>query len=563
MSFHEQFSLFLEKKKRENFLATEKKSLEESIRQINEIDERRTSAFYEEELKSFLSLGDFRKLRLPLSTYPVFIRKLPRFYCRKDPSRTCLKSEFLDLDLLKRRLLDKVLFSLYEKKEMAPAKICLISWVFPGGVGDYYATIEAAKVLKENIPSLEIHLIVVSDRKASLSPPKNNAFSLHTLSYEDRKEDLPLFSTELFSRAELILQIPMFYPPLSRVQEELLKKSAQPPAFDLVREYGFISSTWLSPPPLSKSMGIDPLEMGIFIKKLKFDESVFVSLMQRLKVILDPKMRRPFFGYLVTERGCEAFLHALLTYTIEDKRGIDLFVHQMGSFLLLFPKIKKALCSYGLSEIVFHTSEKTKTIPLSSSGKSLRLIHTGNLSHEEFQSLLLSCDAFSACRGDQSFSEMVCANKIFFYDGLLHSVNFLKDLVALCQTLLPSYSSTIEYLQLFLKNMAPFWKDDSAEWVEEEFFEYSMELSAEQVGRKMGLLLRKEKTQEGMEKLNHLLKENYDISSYLTGMVKRILLHRRCPDLAQEEQSLVSRVLLEKKFFPSMIRKIRTLAWRN
>ncbi len=539
MSFHERLAKFVQENKKDLSLS-------------------KTKDFIEEAIRSFVSIEEFVSLNISLACYPLFARNLPCLYYKEDPSIICLKGEFQNLPLLKRRALDKALWSLYANKEAPCGKIVLLSWVVPGGIGDYYAAVETARILKKAESSWDIHLVVISHKEAHLPKDLSELVSFHSIVYDAQKSYFAPEASwtkellEIFSKSDLILQIPMYYPPLSAAYE-LLSKNSSLPRVDLVRQYGFIASDWLSPPPLAKSMGLHGLEMGIFTKEVSFDEKIFSSLMQRLRLSHHFKESRPFFAYLVTGEGCEAFLHAVLTYTEDDPRAIDLYVHEMGWYLIHFDKIRRAIGCYGISEVIFHTSEKTKTIPLSGRGKSLRLVHTGPLGHAEFKSLLLFCDTFAACRGDQSFSEMVCAEKVYFYDGLLHAADFLKDLVALCRHYLPNYPSTVEYLRLFLSNMAHLWQQDPREWVDEEFFAFSYPGSPEIVGKKMGALLKDHSTKEGVFKLNCLLKQRHDVSPHLIAMVKRALIHKKFPRIAEKEEKLVQSLLSGETTFSSMV----------
>jgi hypothetical protein len=562
MSFHERLSRFIEENQKSTLLLSHlEPCLEE--RDFGKSKCKKTHAFYETTLRSFVPVKEFANLGISATCAPLFTRGLPCLYCKEDRSLFFLEKEWRDLTLLKRRALDKTLWSLYANKEILSQTIVLVSWVVPGGVGDYYAAVETARVLKRKEPSWDIHLVVVSHRDASLSHADSDFLTLHSVVYDTKSSYFAPKSSwtqellALFSRSDLILQIPMYYPPLSKVCSLLSKSSL--PIVDLVREYGFIFSRWLSCPNLAKSMGLHGLEMGIFIKEVSYDEKVFLRLIRRLRVGKKFKEQRPFFAYLITGHGYEAFLHAILTYTDGESRGIDLYVHQMAWYLMHFDTIRETIASYGISKVIFHTAEKTQTISLSGKGKSLRLIHTGVLSHEEFESLLLFCDPFVGCRGDQSFSEMVSADKVYFYDGLQHAVDFLKDLVSLCNYYLPDHPSTLAYLRLFLSNMAHLWKEDARAWVDEEYFAFPGDESAEQIGKKMGMLLKDPSTTEGMLALNCLLKERHDLSPHLTAMVKRALIHKEFPDIAQKEEEMVQRLLQGKKDFSSTIRAIRRL----
>lgn len=552
MSFYEQLAQFIEAKR------------EPTPRLGDNLQNEREALTVEESAQALFSFEEFSQLQLPLSSYPHIVKKFPRWYLKEDSSVSLLKNEFQDLSLLKRRLLDKAIWSLYGSREVT-GKIVLVSWVVPGGFGDYYAAIESIRTLHKQMPNVEIHLVAVLGIGETFSSAFDAGISMHQVFYESETTCpshiiWPQEVVELFATADFILQIPVYFPPLFAALDMALPMRPSC-AVDLVREYGFIASRWLSPPPLAKSMGIHPLEMGIFIKELSFSKKAFTSLMDRLQIACGEKESRAFFGYLVTEEGCIAFLYALLTYMSEDTKDIDLYVHQMAVYLMQWEKMREDLEMFGISELIFHSLSKSLTVPLRGKKrrKRLRIIHTGAMSHEEFQSLLLYSEDFVACRGNQSFSEIVSAGKIFFYDGLLHTADFLKDLVALCNACLPEYPKTGEYLRLFLSNMAHFWKEDRREWVEEEYFEYPNDLTPKQVGKRMGTLLKDPETKMGIHKLNLLLKERHNVACHLTAMVKRALVVQRYPLLAQREEKLILDFIEEKKSFSSMIVELRHL----
>ena len=191
----------------------------------------------------------------------------------------------------------------------------------------------------------------------------------------------------------------------------------------------------------------------------------------------------------------------------------------------LIKKERLLLADYGIRELHFSLENRNYVVRLASKGKTLRLIEIKYLDPYEALSFVRLSKALFACRGNQSFSEAVSFDTVFFYDAAPHAGPFLADLQGIIQHRLKEYPKAQEYLQGFQKVFS--LKGKWAELVE--------------LGKSMGLVLQDESTRKGIQHFNSILKEEYSFNLSFLHLVRSLILHIQFPNLQQfHEMTLVS-----------------------
>lgn len=545
--------------------------------------QNRHSPFLEKDLLGVVTLEDVQKSGLSTHVLPKILRGLPRFYDRSNPSKFYLKSHFRNIYALKKHCIDKAVLSTYEDTVIPEDfSVCIFTWVMNDGLGDFYAQQEAAKILKDKFPQLQITLLGLLHK--GVQKPKDLPFPCHYIYYEnDADLTLELLDEEFLAKmrsSSLILQMPTFFPDTARLLQKIqeMEGSLPPPRYELLGEYGFVDSEWCHPETSYRSLGLHFLEKGILVKKIRVrDFSDLASLdnpdiLQCLFGTKEPgkddlakyKMTRALnLGYFATPEGAYLYLHALLKKRAADTCALDLIGSNFGCLLEAMERyIQKEdafplLAQYGIKEVEILFEGSLCKISVGPVGKVLRLIQAKNLSPEDFETLLVLSSDFAACRGDRSFSEAVSAAKVFFYDAPYHARYFLKDLAAIAENRLGMHKGAAEYLRLFLHSIKPKVASE-AEYVEEDYFHVDKPTLAE-VGERMGELLADPETILGLHKLNRILYHEYAANGFLANLVARSLLIYQDPEIEKLEQSILHSFLREEIKFPEMIQQLQVL----
>jgi hypothetical protein len=508
------------------------------------------SLHLEKMLMKAIPAKDYMELGLSRS-YPRVFRGLPRSYLRDQPSTSKIKANFDYLPSLKRAAVSKALLSLYSKTG-AKGKVVLFTYVMKDGHGDFIAGLEAMRLLRARLASIEIELIALVPESFSANFPQTTL-----ISYKDECP-LKLIPQEILERlrdADLILQLPTFYPFTHELIEKLqeLPNSQPMPKFESVGEYGFGESSWFHPRSKAYSLGLHFLEKGILTRKACMATWDNVQN-ERLKS-WQRSENHFYLAYLATPIGGAIYLHALLKSLEEDPCDIDICVPDLNWFFGFYEKQKAAgrpLLEWevGVSSIEIYFGDKFSSLPLSSKGKKLRLLCPGNLTQSDFRALLSLSEEWVAVRGNQSFSEAISQGKTFFYDGRGHSRSFVKDFAAIAENRIRDFPGALDcvrgMMQAFLYNLPV--QDDP--WVDETYFQELEDWTA--IALKIALALQDPETVIGFKQLGKVITEEFSANSFLCHLVQRALFHRLHPyleGLEEENLSKFSRGEIEFRAF--------------
>lgn len=531
--------------------------LPEFIEKYQQLFVETSSTHLEKMVMEAFSAKDYMELGLS-RTYPRVFRGLPRAYLRDQPSCSKIKANFDHLPSLKRQAVSKALFSLYSKIE-ARGKVVLFTWVMKDGHGDFMAGIEVVRLLRARLPKVEIEFValVPENFKANLS-------STTLIPYLDECP-LDLIPQEVLDRmrnADLILQLPTFYPFTRELTEKLkeISSSKPMPKFESVGEYGFVDSSWFHPKSGAYSFGLHFLEKGILTRKpcVACWEDV---QNEKLKGWREEK-NRFYLAYLATPIGGAIYLHALLKSLEEDPCDIDLCVPEIGWLLAFYEKQKAAgrpilEWEMGVSSIDIYFEEKFCSLPISPKGKKVRILCPGALSQSDFRALLALSGEWVAVRGNQSFSEAISQGKVFFYDGRGHSRSFVKDFAAVSENRIRSFPGALEcvrgMVQAFLYNL-PVQQDV---WVDETYFQELEDWTA--IALKIALALQDPETATGFRQLGKIISEEFSANSFLCHLVQRALFHRLHPYLESLEEENICKFTRNEIKFRSFILTVSSL----
>ncbi|HSX26175.1 MAG TPA: hypothetical protein VLE89_04120 [Chlamydiales bacterium] len=480
----------------------------------------------ERRLMESLSMKEFGELGL-LKYFPRIYRGLPRVYRRERPGENHIKKNFTNLQGLKRLAMDKACFSLYKMFGVEGCRVCLFTWVMQDGLGDFMAGLEVKRILEERLGGLEVDWVVVGK-----GLPKVEG----CIVVED-----PLEVLERMRECDLILQMPTLYPKTGELMEAMGKIESRRamPRMEILGEYGFLESSWFHPKSGNRSLGLHFLEKGILVRGGKRGGELKNELLKEWLI----EERRFYLAYLTTRVGGAVYLHALLKSLEGDEKGIDICVPDLGWFIDHVEKqnaLGEAVIEgdFGVQSIEVYFEGQIHSIGCAPRGKVVRLLCPGRISNEDFQVLVGMSGDFIAVRGDQSFSEVVSANRGFFYDGREHARYFMKDLLALAENRIWPYKKTLTCFRgmnkAFLHNLPA----DEGEWVDETFFQEKEPWL--QVALEMGESLKDPETIAGYKMLNRVMAEELSANDFICHLVQRGLCHQKRPEIAQLEMEQIS-----------------------
>ena len=479
-------------------------------------------------------------------------RGLPRQYLRTQIGFSKIKPKFSQLTSLKKTAAARFIYSLYQFQPVpSDAKVVILTWVMPDGLGDYFASIESARLIQTAFPYLDIRLFIIGEQKL----PVIDGLTI------DRYCGSPEQLRQL-RKCDLILQMPTYYPrteSLMRDVESIIDPSPQP-KWECLGQYGFVDSDWFHPQSTSHCMGLHFLEKGILLRTSPppsildlehtgLSEWLFEQLKPSSQTIdLYRNGNRFFLAYLYSQPGMTVYLHALCKSLEHDAKNIDVCLPDAARLLAYIQQrhqenngpVEKG---YGIQRVVLQIGTHMAVWNLAPKGKTLRLLCPEQLTSEDFQRLLAFSENFVACRGDQSFSEAVSQNKCYFYDPRDHSRYFVKDLIALGANRIPQHRSTIEILRLFGKLLEHQLPPDENDWIDEIGIQRQETMDLFEIGESMGRLLQESDTFIGFRKLNRILREEYCCNGLIVQMVQRAVCHRRHIESEKFEKECLARFI--------------------
>ena len=514
--------------------------------------------------KDFVSMG--------LSSYfPKMYRGIPRLYAKNNPSLSKIKESFAHLPSLKKVAVEKALYSLYESLETPKGRLTVFTWVIFDGLGDWTSSQEIVRLLKEAFPQVDIeHLALIPKKFEAYVQDKEGVVFYENeapLSLLEKKQE------KYFSRADVILQTPTFYPRTKELMEWVAQENPSV-KWEHVGEYGFGESNWFHPQTGRHSMGLHFLEKGILTRKIR--ASGFASLKNSLLLewlfgLQDPgpseieqyqKSRHFYLAYLKTVIGGKIYLHALLKSLERDDLPIDLCVPDLGWFIRLCCDAKREslpclASSFGVKQIEVWKEDGVYIEKIAPFGKVLRLLHTGAMHHDDFQALLTASGEFVAVRGDQSFSEVVCANKIFFYDSSPHARYFVKDLAALAESRISQHRGTLGCIRYMAQAALSQVAEEEGEWVDEVYFQRSEPFDWLETSQQIGAFLQDPDTLAGFKKFNRIISEELSCNSFLIHLIRRAFAHAADPALAHIEEKQLYLFGAQKQSFRQLMQNMQ------
>lgn len=500
----------------------------------------------------------------PPKEFPLKIsRGLPRLYKSQDPTETRMKEGFSDLPSLRSACLERFLYPLYH--DLLPPKITqitLLNYVIGDGWGDFIAAKEAIQILKNQFPHLIIHWIALAPKHLSLpKKPTEDEKNVPTISieYDEKKcplSKIPENAFEMLRSSDLILSLPTLYPQMNELLHFLQTISIKKPFPEVlsIGQYGFLESPSFNPGSARFSMGLHFLEHGIFISSPvlspNFNQVHNKQLLDSLFGTSSPTdqeiesyqtSHRFYLAYLLTEKGGAIYLHALLqSESSFDEKNIDICTPDIGWLVRHIESQKKKgefflEKTFGLKKIEIHYQEQIHTQRLAEKGKTIRILCPGSLEDHDFRILLALSQDFVAVRGDQSISQAISANKIFFYDGAEHSRFFIKDLAALAENRISRYKGALLLFRLMKEAfLQSYMKESDAKWVDELYFQES--INWQEIAKAMGSALQDKTTKPGFTEFNEVVRQEYAFNSRLCQMVQRALVHHLSPEIALFEK---------------------------
>jgi hypothetical protein len=499
------------------------------------IEDERTDGYLEAKLKQACDVWQLNHIDASDYVGLNIYQKLPRVF-QKDLGLALVKKTFSDDTQLKKNLLTKAVFSLYQNVQSTKDScIVIFTFVLCDGLGDYITAKEAQAILLKEYPNVQLILVLPDSFKGAcliddqaLCCYYNTQESAHFQFFSKKMIDT-------LRQSDFILQIPTMYPYWQQMRKSLSLKS-----FFSLAEYGFIDTSWAHPKCADVlSMGLHFLEKGIFIKnvskKKALTPSVAYQLFKSQSISQYSNDVRLIFAYLKTKEGAAVFLPLLLTYFYREEKEIHLAMPDVTDVVFLIDSLALDLQSLGLKEIHICSNNEYKVIPISHEGKVLRVIQLSNLSPSDTLHLFSLSHDLVACRGNQSFSESVSVDAIFFYDATIHNQPFLHDLYDIAKQALFDVPSVQEFIKGSLTKLSL-----TNDW-----------RACRELGISLAVMLKDEKTKQGLLKLNELLRKQYSINKTLIQLCKRQILHARHKEIKKLEQQMVEHLIKKDVSFVS------------
>lgn len=523
------------------------------------------------ELKLLESFPEKEFAELGLSHYyPRIYRGLPRLYYKENASLSRVKSHFAHLPSLKRIAVEKALFSLYGSYKPKSGKVVLFTWVISDGFGDWVAAQEICQILRHALPQVEIDLVAFMPERFRAQVAEGKII------FYDEDCPVSLIPEEYFNilkSANLILQTPTHYPYTKELTERLQKESFNQ-KFENLGEYGYVESSWFHPKTGQRSMGLHFLEKGILTRKIPANGFAALENSQLLQWLFGTEGPGPaeieryereyhfYLAYLCTPFAGKIYLHALLKSLERDERPIDLCSPSLGWFIEHLEECKRNSQpilqeSFGVARIEVWQGDRVYAEKIADIGKVVRLLCPGSLNQTDFQALLTASGEFVAVRGDQSFSEVVCANKAFFYDSRTHARYFVKDLAAVAESRIASHRGTLTCIRQMTRAFLAHLPQQENDWVDEVHFQQAEPFDWYDASQKIGIALQDPDTLAGFKKFNRMIADEFSCNEYIVNLVKRSLLHAQDPVVAYLEEKQLALFTSQRQPFKALIQNLR------
>lgn len=471
---------------------------------------------------------------------PLIKGRIPRLYKRDDPLQSSVKEAFSHLPSLQALSEKKASLSLDEEKPLpAGSTICLFTYMI-GGWGDLIACKEVAKILKERFPDLSILSVVcIPSHLRGVDCGLDETMVPIFCDTECPLSSFPTAALQALLTADLILSIPTFYPHTQDLKDWLVEqKQGNPPRFVCIGQYGFLESQWFHPQSCNLSMGLHPLEMGILTRPPREKADFILDNTTLLKTLfgnITPHTdevenylasHQLYLAYLISPIGGAVYLHALLQSQLSNHKAIDICTPDIGWLIAYIQTQKKGNRpllegDFGIAQLEIHFEGMIERISLRTSGKTVRILCPGALSDADFRCLVAFSAEFIAVRGDQSFSEVVCADRLFFYDAPSWARYFIKDLLELATTQLESNRAALSLFRCMGEVSLYNIPEETGEWVEETHFQEKRPWTL--IAQEMAAALQSPEAITGYRELNKLIRSEHSFNKTLCHIVQREL----------------------------------------
>lgn len=449
----------------------------------------------------FLSEEEMEKLSLPRSVLPPVSRPLPDTPPFSNPL------------LMQKTLLEKAICKLYaDLLGKNRAKVVIFTWVIGDGLGDFSAQIETAQALL--LEGYDVSLISLHPERMSI-PLFGQAVHERIPYQEDEQgtwSHIPLpsmspLAVSLLKQADVILQLPTYFPYTREILHPFLQRSNPPPSYELIGEGGWGHTIRFDPESGARALGLRSWEKGLFFRKFSFapEENYSDPFLQ--KAMEETKRARMSFGYL---RHPKKVWSLFQTWILTEKTESNdlVFCAYPGHFL---PELLRQNLDFlqknGIKSLYIYDKNRFANLPVSPSGKTLSIILIDKLCREDYGKLLLRSEGPVGCRGDGSLAETLAGGKIPFFDLPAHKTGLLEGLLERVEI-----TTTRKYL--------------------EKFF------SDEQNPEELAVLLRAPDLSEGFSRLFAFFRYYYEASDFLTGITARAVWQRKIPETAFVEQRI-------------------------
>jgi hypothetical protein len=490
----------------------------------------------EQHLQRVFAEQDFIDLHLPLSTFPLIQQGLPRDLDPSSASFLQVKTGFGDLNILKKRILDKpTLYQYRHNPILKDLSIVIVTYVVPGGFGDYFAQSYLKKMLKQRFQGVDICSVIFIEKNYSQKVKNDEDEILYA--FNAAEELKPQYFNQrlkrLFKKACIVFEIPTPFP----FKKELQLLSSQA-SYMQIGEYGFIQSALYEPKSSSRCLGLHFLEYGLFIEnasKISLENFSNFEISTYLFSSKDPlsylKSNDMYFSYLATHYGVIFYLYLVIYLSFYQDKIIDLLCIDIGPFLKVIESEIERLKNLPIKTIEIFYKNNRSVLNLNSKGLHLRIIHTGHLNHKDFQILLQASKEPVGIRGNLSLSEAIGMQKSFFYDPLRHNYPVYYELLSLAKL---HHEDVFLWIQLFKPTLEP-----------------------HVAAQKGAALIRQNGFQKAFKNFLSYINTHLKADEHLINIVCKELTNNQNPGLRKKELKLTSLFIEEKISFLDFIKTLQ------
>ncbi|MBI5274467.1 MAG: hypothetical protein HY860_05390 [Chlamydiales bacterium] len=521
------------------------------IRLYEDVKQKRNVLYIEEILKESFPEKDYAYFDLPLWSYPKIYQTLPIGKRREDSAHLfTVKKDFLHVPTLKSVLLKRAILPLFANVKLKQIHtVHLLTWVIPDGFGDFYTQMYVAKLIKEHFYNIHVKLLSIFHEQKQIAYHQD-LLPYEKIIYRNDEELHRLHMDKRFLQSlscDLLLQLPTYYPETPHLLAKINIKK-----YEQIGEYGFLNHAPYQPKSGGQSLGLHFLEQGVFIKQrvvkdpFQLEDSQLTDLFKgkkgnALKEHLSSI--RLYLAYLKTEAGHYVFIHGLLKHLEKDTKNIVIIVADLICLMRLIDrdlgKDFALLRSYGIQSLKVHAGPICWEKEIQTNGKKLLIYQQNEIGQQDFYKLMQLSGNPVPCRGNQSFSECLSLDKMFFIDAPSHATYFLQDLRDIAQHIFPSYHHLHAYLLLIEKVKVA----KQVEW--------------HKLGEELGILLTTSLNKELLE-FSTFIKTHYNADDFFLLLIKKQLLFIEHPLLEGSLESYIESFCHGKLSFMETMQYIKT-----